>query len=47
MYQWEYDNFVQLAGATIDTMFSRFQSIVNKMRANKAQPPGRTEDDDH
>jgi hypothetical protein len=29
----------QLAGETIDYMFSRFQTIVNKMRANKAQLP--------
>jgi hypothetical protein len=28
-----------LARETIDTMFFRFQSIVNKMRANKAQLP--------
>jgi hypothetical protein len=38
-YRREYENFTQLAGETIDSMFSRFQSIVNKMRANKAQPP--------
>jgi hypothetical protein len=38
-YRREYDNFVKLTGETIDTMFSRFQSIVNKMRANKAQLP--------
>jgi hypothetical protein len=30
---------VQFARETIDTMFSRFQSIVNKMHANKAQLP--------
>jgi hypothetical protein len=29
----------QLAGETIDYMFSRFQSIVNKICANKAQLP--------
>ena len=28
---------MKLAGETIDTMFSRFLSIVNKMCANKAQ----------
>jgi hypothetical protein len=39
VYWREYENFVQLAGETIDTMFSWFQSIVNKMRANKAQLP--------
>jgi hypothetical protein len=38
-YRREYENFTQLAGETIDSMFSRFQSIVNKMRANKAQQP--------
>jgi hypothetical protein len=30
---------VQLARETIDTMFSRFESIINNMRANKAQIP--------
>jgi hypothetical protein len=30
---------VQLDGETINTMFSRFQSIVNKMSANKAHLP--------
>jgi hypothetical protein len=34
-----YENFTQLAGVTIDSLFSRFQSIVNKMHANKAQLP--------
>jgi hypothetical protein len=38
-YRREYENFTQLARETIDYMFSRFQSIVNKMRANKAQLP--------
>jgi hypothetical protein len=38
-YRREYENFTQLAGETIDSMFSRFQSIVNKMHANKAQLP--------
>jgi hypothetical protein len=33
----EYENFVQLAVEMINIMFSRFQSIVNKTRANKAQ----------
>jgi hypothetical protein len=36
MKQREYENFVQLASETIDSMFSRFQLIVNKMHANKA-----------
>jgi hypothetical protein len=39
MYMREYENFTQFAGETVDSMFSRFQSIVNKMRANKAQLP--------
>jgi hypothetical protein len=36
MYRREYENFVQLAGETRDTTFSRFQSIMNKIHANKA-----------
>jgi hypothetical protein len=32
-------NFTQLDGESIDAMFSRFQTIVNKMRANKAHIP--------
>ena len=35
-YKREYGNFSQLDGESIDAMFSRFQTIVNKMRANKA-----------
>jgi hypothetical protein len=38
-YRREYENFTQLAGETIDSMFSRFQSIVNKMCAHKAKLP--------
>jgi hypothetical protein len=38
-YRREYENFTRLARETIDSMFSRFQSIVNKMCANKAQLP--------
>jgi hypothetical protein len=38
-YMREYENFTRLARETIDSMFSRFQSIVNKMCANKAQLP--------
>jgi hypothetical protein len=30
---------MQLTRETIDYMFSRFQSIVNKMRANKVELP--------
>ena len=32
----EYENFTQEPGESIDLMFSRFQSIVNKVSANKA-----------
>ena len=39
MYKREYENFSQLDGESIDVMFSRFQTIVNKMRANKPQLP--------
>ena len=39
MYWREYKNYVQLARETIETMLSQFQSIMNKMRANKAQLP--------
>jgi hypothetical protein len=39
MYKREYENFTQLNGEFIDAIFSRFQSIVNKMRANKTQLP--------
>jgi hypothetical protein len=35
----EYENFTQLAGETIESMFSIFQSIMNKICANKAQLP--------
>jgi hypothetical protein len=38
-YKREYENFTQLDGESIDAMFSRFQTIVNKMRANKTQLP--------
>jgi hypothetical protein len=38
-YRREYENFVQLARETIDTMLSHFQSIVNRMCANKAHLP--------
>jgi hypothetical protein len=37
MYKREYENFTQFDGESIDAMFSRFQTIVNKMRANKTQ----------
>jgi hypothetical protein len=35
-YKREYENFSQLDGESIGTMFSHFQTIVNKMQANKA-----------
>jgi hypothetical protein len=38
-YKHEYENFSQLDGESVDSMFSYFQSIVNKMRANKPQLP--------
>jgi len=38
-YKREYENFSLLDGESIDAMFSHFQTIVNKMRANKAQLP--------
>jgi hypothetical protein len=38
-YKREYENFTQLDGESIDAMFSRFQTIVNKMQANKARLP--------
>ena len=31
MYKREYENFSQLDSESIDAMFSRFQTIVNKM----------------
>jgi len=42
---WEYENFTQLPGESIDTMFSRFQSIVKKVCAN--QPQGTQTYSDH
>ena len=38
-YKREYKNFSQFDGESIDAMFSRFQTIVNKMKANKANLP--------
>jgi hypothetical protein len=34
-YKREYDNLVQLEGESIDALFARAQSIINKMKANK------------
>jgi hypothetical protein len=36
VYKREYENFMQLPGEGIDAMFSHFQSIMNKVRANKS-----------
>lgn len=38
-YKREYENFSQVDGETVDTMFSRFTTIVNNMRANNADMP--------
>ena len=38
-YRREYENFVQLPVESVNSLFSRFQVIVNKMRANKLQLP--------
>lgn len=38
-YRKEYENFVHLPGESIDSLFSRFHSLLNKMRANRAQLP--------
>ena len=35
----EYENFTQGPGESIDDMFSRFQSIVNKVNANRSADP--------
>jgi hypothetical protein len=35
-YKREYENFTKLDGESIDAMISRFPTIINKMRANKA-----------
>src|SRR5579883_2879473 len=37
----EYENFVQLPGESIETLFSRFQSCVNKIRDNNSKMPYR------
>jgi hypothetical protein len=39
MYKREYENFSQLDGESVNAMFSRFLSIMNKMKANKPQLP--------
>ena len=38
-YRREYENFVQLPGESVKTLFSRFQSCVNKMRDNIIKMP--------
>src|SRR5579859_1527280 len=36
-YHSEYENFIQLPGESVETLFSRFQSCMNKMRDNIAK----------
>src|SRR5579883_345091 len=36
-YQHEYENFIQLPGESVETLFSRFQSCVNRMRENNSK----------
>src|SRR6266542_6560471 len=38
-YRREYENFVQLPSESVETLFSRFQSCVNKMRDNIIKMP--------
>ena len=38
-YRREYENFVQLPGESVETLFSQFQSCVNKMRDNIIKMP--------
>ena len=38
-YRREYENFIHLPGETVDALFARFQSLVNKMKANRADIP--------
>ena len=38
-YKREYDSFIQLDGESVDSLFARFQVVVNKMRANKSPLP--------
>src|SRR5579883_2009473 len=33
----EYENFVQFPGESVETLFSRFQSCVNRMRENNSK----------
>ena len=35
-YRREYENFTQKAGESMEDLFGRFQSIINKLRANKS-----------
>jgi len=34
-YRREYENFTQKPGESVEEMFGRFQSVINKLRANK------------
>src|SRR5579883_3495707 len=38
-YRCEYENFVQLSSKTVESLFSRFQLCVNKMRDNNSKMP--------
>ena len=38
-YRREYETFVQFPGESVDSIFSQFQVIVNKMRTKKPQLP--------
>src|SRR5579859_4846553 len=38
-YRREYENFVQLPSETVESLFSRFQACVNKMRDNTSKMP--------
>src|SRR5579871_4815553 len=38
-YRREYENFVQLPSETVESLFSRFQLCVNKMRDNNSKMP--------
>ncbi|WVZ78331.1 hypothetical protein U9M48_026065 [Paspalum notatum var. saurae] len=35
-YRCEYENFIQKPGESVDNLFGRFQSIINKLRVNSA-----------
>jgi hypothetical protein len=43
-YRCEYKNLVQLPGEGVESLFSRFQSAVNKMRDNIIEIPYKDHD---